>query len=474
MVDVASSLTSALGMSSGINTAQLVADLTDASYSPKISNLNNLLSANTSRISALASAKSSLQTFSDALTKLLDSTAYSGQPVSNDPSIIAVSLTGSGKPTGLPAQVEVQQLAAAQVLQSTPLALPTDLAGTGTLTLTVGANTYDITLTAPATTLADLASGINDAKSGVTASIVTDQAGSRLVLKGDTGVGNAFTLTPKTTGLTTGQAAPDADLSRFTWNGTTGGMTRSQQAQNAKLKIDNVAMEFSKNDITTAIPNLRIDLNKAAPGTNVTIATDQPTSTMGDLVQQIVDAYNTLKGGLNTAMRTTDGQGSSSGLLASDAGVREMANRLARLTSTQLTPDGDYKTLADLGVTTNRDGTLSLDQTKLKKALAADPEGVVEMLNPTTKDATHIGIAGALSSIKDYLTSEKGPLTSSQAIYDKLGTSYQKQLDRVNEQKTDYSARLTTTYAAMQGQLLRFKATQSYLEQQISMWQNQK
>ena len=461
-------------MSSGINTAQLVADLTDASYSPKISNLNNLLSTNNSRISALASAKSSLQTFSDALSKLLDSTAYSGQPVSNDPSIIAVSLTGSGKPTGLPAQVEVQQLASAQVLQSPALALPTTLAGTGTLTLTVGAKTFDVTLTAPATSLTDLATAINNAKSGVTASIVTDQSGARLVLKGDTGVGNAFTLTAKTTGLTTDQAAPDADLSRFTWDGTTGGMTRSQQAQNAKLKIDNVAMEFDKNDITTAIPNLRLDLNKAAPGTNVTIATDQPTSTMGDLVQQIVDAYNTLKGGLNTAMRTTDGQGSSSGLLASDAGVREMANRLAKLTSTQLTPDGDYKTLADLGVTTNRDGTLALDQTKLKKALAADPEGVVEMLNPTAKDATHIGIAGALSSIKDYLTGDKGPLTSSQAIYDKLGGNYQKQLDRVNEQKTDYSSRLTTTYAAMQGQLLKFKATQSYLEQQISMWQNQK
>jgi flagellar hook-associated protein 2 len=474
MVDVASSLTSALGMSSGINTAQLVADLTDASYSPKITNLTNLMSTNSARISALASAKSSLQTFSDALTKLLDSTAYSGQPVSNDPSVVAVTLTGTGKPTGLPAQIEVQQLASAQVLQSTALATPTTLAGTGTLTLTVGAKTYDITLTAPATTLSDLAAGINNAKSGVTASIVTDQGGARLVLKGDTGGANAFTLTPKTTGLTIDQAAADTDLQRFTWDGSAGGMARSQQAQNAKIKIDNVAMEFDKNDITTAIPNLRIDLNKAAPGSTVTIATDQPTSTMGDLVQQIVDAYNTLKGGLNTAMRTTDGQGSSSGLLSSDAGIRDMSNRLAKLTSTQLTPDGDYKTLADLGVTTNLDGTLTLDQTRLKKALAANPGAVVDMLNPTVKDATHIGIAGALTSINAYLTGDKGPLTSSQSIYDKLSTSYQKQLDKVNEDKTSYSDRLTTTYAAMQGKLLQFKATQSYLEQQIAMWQNQK
>jgi flagellar hook-associated protein 2 len=464
MVDVASSLTSALGVSSGINTTQLVSDLTNATYQPKLDNLNSLLSTNNSRISALASAKSSLQTFSDALTKLLQSTAYSGQPVSNDPSVVAVTLTGSGQPTGLPAQIEVQQLAAAQVLQSATLAQPTDLAGTGTLTLAVGAKTYDLTLTTPATTLNDLAAAINGTKSGVTASIVTDQSGARLVLKGDTGVGSAFTLTAK--------PDADADLQRFTWNGTTGGMTRSQQAQNAKVKIDNVAMEFDKNEITTAIPNLRLDLNKAAPGTNVTIATDQPTSTMADLVQQIVDAYNTLKGGLNTAMRTTDGQGSSSGLLSNDAGVRAMSTALAKLTSTQLTPDGNYKTLADLGVTTNRDGTLALDQTRLKAALAADPEAVVQMLNPSTPDATHVGIGGALKSITDYLNGDGGPLAASQSTYDNLTKNYQKQLDKVNSDKTAYSDRLTTTYSAMQSKLLQFKATQSYLDQQIAMWKN--
>lgn len=473
MVDVASSLTSALGMSSGINTAQLVADLTNATFGPKLTNLSALQTTNSSRISALASAKSSLQTFSDALTKTLESTAYSGQPVSNDPSIVSVALTGSGKPAGLPAQIEVQQLAAAQVLQSPALGTPAALAGTGTLSLTVGTTSYDITLTDPATSLSDLAAAINNAKSGVSASVVTDQAGARLVLKGETGAAKAFTLAPKID-PDTGDPMADADLARFSWNGTTGGMARSQTAKNALIKIDNIAMEFEKNEITTAIPNLRIDLNKAAPGTTVTVATDQPTSSMADLVQEIVDAYNSLKTGLNTAMRNTDGAGSSSGLLANDGGMREMSNRLSRLTSTELTPDGTYKTLADLGVTTNRDGTLSLDQTRLKAALAADPEGVVQMLNPAVKGDNHVGIAGALKSITDYLNGDKGPLSSSKAIYDKLSATYQKQLDKMNEDKASYSDRLTQTYSVMQGKLLQFKATQSYLEQQIAMWNNQK
>ncbi len=43
-------------------------------------------------------------------------------------------------------------------------------------------------------------------------------------------------------------------------------MTRSQLAQNAKIEIDNVAMEFDKNDITTAIPNLRLDLQQGRAG----------------------------------------------------------------------------------------------------------------------------------------------------------------------------------------------------------------
>ncbi len=464
MVDVASSLTSALGVNSGINTTQLVADLVAATYEPKLNNLSSLMTANSSRISALASAKSGLQTFSDALTKLLQSTAYSGQPVSNDPTIVSVALTGSGKPAGLPAQIEVQQLAAGQVLQSAPLTAANAQAGTGSLSLTVGSTSYDITLTTPATTLSDLAAAINDTHSGVTASIVTDKSGARLVLKGETGADKAFTLTAK--------PGADADLARFSWDGTTGGMARSQTAKNALVKIDNVAMEFDKNEITTAIPNLRIDLNRAVPGTTVTVATDQPTSTMADLVQQIVDAYNTLKVGLNTATRNTDGAGSSSGLLANDSGMRDMAIRLGRITSTELTNEGTYRTLADLGVTTNRDGTLALDQTRLKAALAADPAGVVEMLNPTAKDATHVGIAGALKSIADYLNGDKGPLSASKAIYDKLGKTFQTQIDKTNEAKTDYAARLTTTYAAMQGKLLQFKATQSYLDQQIAMWQN--
>lgn len=456
-IDIASSL----GIGSGINTTQLVSDLTNASFQPKETAVGTRLTTANARISALASAKSSLDTFSSALTALLKSSDYNGTPVSNDASIASVSLMTGGVPTGLPAQLEVRALANAQVLQSTTLAASTAVAGTGDLTLTVGGTTKTISLTAPNNTLADLATAINGSGAGVTASVVTDQSGARIVLKGETGAAKAFTLTAG--------ASADADLQRFTFDGTTGGMTRKQTATNAQIRIDNVDMEFDSNEVTTAIPYLRIDLNRAVPGTTVTLATDQPTNSMSSLVQDFVTAYNNLKKAVNSAT-TSDTTAGTVGLLSSDPGIRQMSNKLAQLATTQLATTGAYQTLSDLGVRTERDGTLTVDITKLNAAIAADPEGVTQMLNPTVSSATNPGVAGALKTVTDALNATDGPLASSKAIYDKLQVSLQAQLDKIGTDRSAYSERLTKTYSSMQTRLLQLKATQSYLDQQIAAW----
>jgi flagellar hook-associated protein 2 len=122
-----------------------------------------------------------------------------------------------------------------------------------------------------------------------------------------------------------------------------------------------------------------------------------------------------------------------------------MTNMLAKLASSVLTSDGPYKTLNDIGVTTNRDGTLALNKDALNKALTDNPEAVVQMLNPTTRDATHLGIDGALKNISDYLNGTDGPLSASSAIYDNLGKTYTKQMTKLTDGKSSYSDRLTKT-----------------------------
>jgi flagellar hook-associated protein 2 len=190
---------------------------------------------------------------------------------------------------------------------------------------------------------------------------------------------------------------------------------------------------------------------------------------MADLVQEYVSAYNSLKRALNSSTAGSS-DGSSVGLLSADSGIREMSRRLGTLVTTQLATTGNYKTLSDLGVRTERDGTLTVNTTTLNAALAADPAAVTQMLNPTVPSTTNPGLAGALKTVTDALNAASGPLASSKSIYDKLNTSLQKQLTKIGDDRSGYSEQLTKTYSAMQTQLLRFKATQSYLEQQISAW----
>jgi flagellar hook-associated protein 2 len=462
MTSVSSSISTALGIGSGIDTGSLVSSLVSAVRDPKQSVITSRQSLNASRISALASASSSLDTFADALNSLLAGTGYAGVPASNDPSIASVSALPGGVPK-LPAQLEVKQLASAQTLVSAndPAATATTVIGAGTFDLTVGGVTKQITLAAGAT-YADLATAINNSGSGVTASVVTDNNGTRLVMKGETGSANAFTMT-KTGG--------DAGLDAFQFDGTSGTMSRAVTAQDSIIVLDGVEQTYSTNTIDTAIANLRIDLNKAVPGTKVTLATTEPTTSMRDLVVEFVDAYNTLMKALNTATATgTDS--SNAGVLNGEASVRDMKRQLSAMTSTALTTTGAYKTLSEIGIATNRDGTLKLDTTQLDKAIAADPQAITQMLNPSVKTATNPGLAGLMDSVRDKIQMTDGPLKSTQKKYDLLASELSKQLEKLDDQMTNYEEQLTKTYSAMESRLTAIKATQSYLEQQIAMWNN--
>jgi flagellar hook-associated protein 2 len=336
--------------------------------------------------------------------------------------------------------------------------------GLGTLSLTTAKGSVDITITSANNTLSGLASAINAKATGVTASVVTDNTGSRLVLKGETGEANAFSLAA-------GTAGADSDLQRFTFDSatSTGAMIKSQAAQDSIVLIDNVEMHNDSNTLENAIPYVKIDLNKASPGTLVTLGSNQPTTTIRDLVVQFTDAYNTLRTSLNSAT-AIGSDASTSGALAGDAGTRDMMQQLARMTSTQLSSTGSFRVLADIGISTNRDGTLKLDTTKLDAAIAKDPAGVTAMLNPASSTDDSPGIAAAMAKVTAAIKGTGGALAASQAKYNALKTSLADQLTKLDTQMSDYSDQLTTVYSRMQSQLTAFKATQSYLTQQIAAW----
>ncbi|MFZ5705206.1 MAG: flagellar filament capping protein FliD [Pseudomonadota bacterium] len=407
---VGSSILTSLGASS-IDTASLVDQLAQAAISDKQKALTTRETANTAKISDLASAISSINAFSSSLSTLISGGTLYTQPTSSNSSVLQASALAGARLNGLSASVRVEKLAMAQTMTAAPLAGVSSTVGTGTLELKVGSQTKTITIGSTNNTLAGLAQAIKDSGLGVTASIVSDATGARLVVKGSTGAANAFSLK-----MTSGTAG---ELDRFAYDPATydpdaiTGLTLQQGAQNAELIVDGVTVSKATNSITDVIDGVKLDLLSASPGTTITIGSTQPVDAIKQAVGDFVDAFNELR----TTLRTMTG---TDGSLRSDTGIRTLVQRLSSLTSTRLTyaTDGSPTTLAEIGVSTNRDGSLTLDSGRLASIMASNPSAVEAMFNPGQRsDNPLIQITSAVGKTKGgvYTVTNATPGTSSSA-----------------------------------------------------------
>ncbi len=450
-----SSISNLISGQSGVNSAQLVADLVAVTREPREANIQQKQQLNSARISALASASSSLNTFAEALSTILDGRRFAGDLVSSNGGVATASFIEGQTPKGLPVALEVRQLASEQRSVSRHFSSADEAIGNGTLTLTVGGTAQDIVIDGSNNSLAGLRDAVNAADTGITAAIITDKNGARLVLTGQEGADQSFSLSA------TAELADFADA----------GMTIASRASDAIIVADGIEGVYSSNKIAGAIEGVRLDLLSARPGEIITISSDTPTATTKDLVTEFIDAFNTLKRGLNNA--TAPGvDGASGGPLAGDRAIRDMTQRLGRMSSTALSTDGPFRTLADIGVRTARDGTLELDNATFERALAANPEAVAQMLDPIEPDADHPGIAGTLQSVRDALQGTNSPLTLAKTRFERVNKELSELREKLDDDIERYQSNLQQTFANMDKQLAVLRQTQQYIEQQVSIWNN--
>lgn len=531
------SIATSLGIGSGIDTAALVDQLAEASRAPKDAAITKREEANAAKISAIATAASGIDNFATALSALISGGTLFTQPTTSDATVLTATAQAGARISGLAAQIEVVQLAQAQSLVSEHLTGIDSPVGQGTLTITTAAGTFDVVIGAANDNLVGLATAINKSGAGVTASIVEDGQGARLVLKSGTGAAKAFTIAAAT--------GADPTLSRFTFDpNVTGGMDRPQEAKDAIVKLDGVSINRETNSISDLVAGVTLELKTAKPGTTITLGSSSPTAAIKQGVEDFVAAYNELKGLLDEATAPGSGAGEA-GPLRGDTSVREMQRQLARLTSTVLSTAGGPSTLAEIGVRTERDGTLTLDASRLDAMLAADPEGVEALFNPSQRSSSDlvritsamgrakpgtyqltnlvaaangnpasgtiaglsafasenmlvaaitspaqgliiqplgdvasatitvdIGLGGALKAIRDSLLATGGLIKSTQ---ERLSTeSKQITTDRetMEARQTAYRDQLVRSFTSMDKQVTAYKATQSYLEQQVKIWTN--
>ncbi|HMO74716.1 MAG TPA: flagellar filament capping protein FliD [Sphingopyxis sp.] len=453
-----SSIANSLGFGSGVDIKQLVADLSAASREPKVARVVKLAQQNQAQISALAQARSDLEGFANSLSQMVSDGTLRSTPTVSDASILGATTRAGLHADSFSATVEVTQLARAQTVYSSIAASRTAPIGQGTMTLTVGGVARTITIGSANDSLTGLANAINASGAGVTASIVADEGGHRIILKGPTGEANAFTLT----------ADPGADpgLDAFTY-GSGGAMTLGQSAANAEFKIDGIAFSRASNIVDDVVPGMSLTLKKAAPGEPVDIGASRPLDMIKQTVGDFVAVYNQMKQSLMAASKMS----------GSTTALRELERELGNLMSMVLTSHPTINKLTDIGISSTRDGLLSLDAAKLEKAIEADAAAVEAIFNPR-RDATHTaatdpGIAFALDAIHRKATATNGVIDRVSKSLEARTKTLTEQLERIEQREDVYRARLEKQFGGLDAKLAAFKATQSYLEQQVEIWNNQ-
>lgn len=451
-----SSIANSLGFGSGIDTAQLVNDLAMASSQPKLDRIKSLANANQARISAVAQARSDLESFASSLADVVAEGSLRSQPILSNSNVLDATAQAGVRLGNLASTIEIAQLARGQTIYSTPVGDAASPLGQGSMTLTIGGSSHQITVDATHDSLNGLRDAINASDSGVTASIVTDSAGARLILKGESGEARAFTLSV--------DAGSDPGLDRFAYPVAGSGMTLGQAAQNALFTVDGVAYSRTTNTVGDVIPGVNLTLKQPTAGAPVNIAATRPTEALRQTINDFVGVFNALKADIAKARSAT---GASHALGTLD-------RQLNALLGQAVTSDPETNSLADIGIATNRDGSIRIDAARLEKALSTNPDAVEAIFNPlrdaSHDDATDPGISLALSGMVKQMTANDG-------VLDTLGNRLQREADQISERRTAiearedaYRARLERQFSGMDAKLGALKATQTYLEQQIKLW----
>jgi len=436
-----------VGIGSGINIGSIVSSMVAAERAPKATQLANLEKKTTTQITAVGAMKSAISEFQAALGSLNKADLFQARSASsNKPDLVGV--TASTRAGAGSYQVEVKALATNSkvALAAIPNTAEAPVVfASGTLAISLGLpgdppskETFSVTVDESNNSLAGVRDSINQAgkDKGVSATIVTDEFGSRLVLTSNkTGAGRDITVAvPDEAAAQTGQTALSSLAFDGTASSTDSGARVLSQAQSAELYIDGLKVVSETNKIDGAIDGVTLDLKaKTAVNEPLNISVSEDKGGVKKQVQTFVDAYNKLIGVINAQTKVTpvgDGKTPVTGALVGDATARTLLGTIRNeLVNTQ--GDGAIRALTDMGITTQRDGTLAIDSSKLDKTLANSFEQLSGFFTGDT------GLAARLDA-------KLKPYTETGGILEQRNKAMTETITKIDKQKEDLDRRITS------------------------------
>lgn len=373
---------STAGIGSGIDIPGLVGNLIEAERDPAEKRFDKEEANLLAKVSAYGTLKSGLSSFQDSLSSLKFASSFNDVTTSSTDEDV-VTATGSSIANPGSYSVEITNLAQSHSLSSKSFTESTNPVGTGTLTFEFGhfdtdSNSFisnsaksskTVTINSEDNSLQSIRDAVNAADFGVTASLVNDGSGFKLLFSSDdSGKENGLKISVSDaddTGLS--QLAFDPDPANI----ANSHLTENMAAKDALFSLNGLSITSASNKVSNAISGVTFNLKGVSTvGSPVTLSIAKNDEKITEAVTGFVEKFNELIDSLKQ-LSSYDSATEQAGPLLGDSTVRNVESQIRKMIATSSKgADGNISSLATVGVTTDRSGKLILDSSKLQAAIS--------------------------------------------------------------------------------------------------------
>jgi len=469
------------GVGSGLDVNSIITQLMAIESRP-LTRLQQTASATQTQLSSYGALKSRITALGDAAEKLAKAATWSKtKATSGDDTALTVTSTDKAAPVNL--QIEVSQVARGQSVSGTRLPSSAATVGTGTLTIEFGswsdgfagftpkapASSATITIAPGEDTLAGVRDKINAANAGVTAAILNDGGGSRLVLRSTvTGAESGFRIS---TADDDANNLDDNGLSRLAFDPPGGApATGNQRGVDLIAAVNGAPITSATNKLDNLVDGVSVTVRQATSGP-VDVSVTQDTDAMKALIQEFVTAYNEANKYLADQTRY-NAETKTAATLQGDRIAVGLQGQLRALVATQSSGSSVFGTLSSVGIAMQRDGSLKVDDAKLANALTNLPELSKLFSADGAGNPLATGIARRFDVLADSNTNTGGSLESREDGLRQRLSRNQDEQDRFNDRLTRIEARLRAQYTALDNKMTQLNGLSAYVTQQMQMLNN--
>jgi len=442
------------GIGSGLDIESLVTQLVAAEGEPAANRLNKKEATLQADLSAYGSLKSALSSFQASVQKLNDPADFLGRTsTSSNTDLFSATADETAVPGNY--DIEVVQLAASAKSRSGNFTGDDELVGAGTLDLSLGADSFQITVDSDHT-LTDVRDAINAASNnpGLTASIINVDDGSRLILSSDKlGSANIISITATDDD---GNHTNASGLSRL----ATVNLTSIQPAQDAIINVDSQTVTRDSNSFSDVIAGVKFTLETQEPGTIETLAIGLDKGGLLTNVNSFVEAYNSLVDTMS-ALSSYNADTGAAGTLLGDSALRGVQDQIRR-TITDSVAGVSFDSLVSIGITTDDEGHLEVDALKIDSVMTEDYTAVSQLF------ASENGLAKSLDNVLERYITDDGILTSREDGLKSNIDSIDDDRERLDRRLATLDARYRAQFSAMDILVAQLTSLGDYLSSQLA------